>query len=164
VDVIAEAIWFGIRVTVWLIKYSFELSCSLTKLVFETLLGGLFDGALMRNVPVVLVVSATLWTPVVMVLFGLLNGGSGDGWLFGLVVGPIWGMVAGMRSVEAWDQEAMFMDKPKEPELSKLLDRPLKVDSPTPSNGRSSSQVPEHDLSLFEDAVTNQELVDAEKD
>ena len=163
-DVIAEAIWFGIRVTVWLIRSSFEVSCYVTKLLFETLLGGLFDGVLRRNVPVILLTSAILWTPVGMLVFSMLNGGSQDGLLLGLIVGPIWGGVAGMRSVQAWEQEAMFMDKPEEPELTKLLDRPLTVQSPASTNGQTESEIPVPDLSLFDEMVAQgQELVDAER-
>jgi hypothetical protein len=149
-DVIGQAIWFGIQVTWWLIQTVFSISCKLTKLVFETMLSKMFRGALVQSEAVIIVVSALIWTPV-LVLFFALTGGN-DGLLAGLVIGPIWGVATGMKAISAWGEESAHMQYIQEPEQNTLLDRPLNV----VSHEDDDEQKPEIDLSYFD--ITKQEV------
>ena len=148
-DVIGQAIWFGIQVTWWLLQQAYVLSWKITKMLYETMLGGLFGGALIRNVPVILLVSAGIWTPVLMLVFVLFSGP--EGFLSGLIIGPIWGAFAGMRAVREWEWEAMMSPPPAMPATVELLDTPLEVVTPSMANHSKQAATVEHDLTFFEE-------------
>lgn len=155
-DPIGEAIWFAIRVTWWLIRGVFVGSVLLNKLLFETVLCKLFRGALVQSEAVIIVVSALIWTPV-LVLFFALTGGA-KGMLTGLVLGPIWGGTTGMKAVEAWVEESARMQHFQEPEQNTLFDRPLNVVSPKVDDEQESKI----DESYFDNI--DQELSDKGKE
>jgi hypothetical protein len=143
-DVIGQALWFAIQVTWWLMQQAFFLSCKFTKLVFETVLYKLFDGALVQSNVVIIAVSAVIWTPILMLFFALTGGA--EGMLTGLVLGPIWGGATGMKAIRAWEEEAARMQSFQEPEQHTLLDRPLNV----VSQKDDDQPEPEIDLSYFD--------------
>jgi hypothetical protein len=125
-DVIAQALFFGFRVTWWLGVQSFFASCHATKAIFEGIFGHIGGGILMSSRLAVTITSAIFWSGMWAVGLALLNGA--EGLISGAVIGVVWGIFCATKVIEAWHHEDLLRPPDEQEEQVSMLDKPLSLE------------------------------------